>query len=101
MVEKNSCEKYHRYMQDCSTSQNIFIVNMFYKLDCVEQNCYLSHKYMESGYFVVIYWHEFVEFVVICPANSLVVSVVGLELCTIYEVRVRFPACATAVWYTL
>ena len=29
VVENNSYEEYHRYMQECSTGQNIFIVIMF------------------------------------------------------------------------
>ena len=45
MVGKDSYGKYHRYMNEFSTSQNIFIVNMFYKLDCVDQNYYFPHEY--------------------------------------------------------
>ena len=37
MFEKKIYQEYHRYMQERSTSQNIFLVNMFYKLYCVEQ----------------------------------------------------------------
>ena len=55
MIEKNSYEEYHRHMQEYSTSQNIFMVNIFYKIDCVEQNYYFSHKYEWSCSFVVVY----------------------------------------------
>ena len=48
MVEKKMYDEYHRYTQECSTSQNICIVNMFYKLDCVEPNFYFSHKHYLS-----------------------------------------------------
>ena len=37
-TEKKSYEEYHSYMQEWSTSQNIFIADKFYKLDCVEIN---------------------------------------------------------------
>ena len=32
------------------TSQNIFIINMFYKLYFVEQNYYLMHTYNSGNY---------------------------------------------------
>ena len=57
MIEKDSYEEYHRYMQERSISKNMFIVNMFYKLYCVEQNYYFSHKYL-CYYFVKLNWQK-------------------------------------------
>ena len=41
--KKKSYEEYHRFMQECLTSQNKFIDNIFYNLDCVEQNYYFYY----------------------------------------------------------